>query len=280
MKVTVIIPTHAKTEVYLRKTVDSLRAANVSKYWDIIVVSNGGPWYPLKDLKATRRLHITEQGQCIAVNYGAQMVSADTTHIMVTNDDMYYAPDWGYHLLDENGNFKHDFRVFSPNLIEPTNNAGSAPPFLKLDGGLTLEEFNQEFVDQMVTELVDVPGGTTTGFNLPFFCEVEVWRTIGGYDTKYDPWGSNSDTDLQTLFEIAGIQPMRSRDLLVYHFGSKSGTFDADKQAFWQRNWDYYTTKWGFNRDMEPKADTWMATGMVIEDKLRFNPPWKGKYSG
>lgn len=271
MKVTVIIPTHAKTEAYLRKTVESLRAAEGSKNWDIIVVSNGGPWYPLNGLQATRRLHITEQGQCIAVNYGAQMVTPDTTHIMVTNDDMYYAPDWAKHLRPVG-------RVFSPNLIEPVE-IGSAPPFMKFDGGTDLETFKQEGVDWFVGATDDLEPKQTTGFNLPFFCEVEVWRTIGGYDPSYDPWGSNSDTDLQTLFEIAGIQPMRLRDVLVYHFGSKSESFTPEKQGFWQKNWDYYTNKFGFNRDMEPKADTWMATGMVIQDKLKFHPKWEGKYS-
>ncbi len=285
MKVTVIIPTHSKTEAYLRKTMESLRAAKVSQHWDIIVVSNGGPWYPLNDLQATRRLHITEQGQCIAVNYGAQMVSADTTHIMVTNDDMYYAPNWGDNLIepDDQNKLMVDYRVFSPNLIEPVE-IGSAPPFLKLDGGTDLETFRQEFVDKFVQDNVDPRRGTqegdedTTGFNLPFFCDVEVWRTIGGYDAAYDPWGSNSDTDLQTLFEIAGIQPMRLRDVLVYHFGSKSESFTPEKQGFWQKNWDYYTNKFGFNRDMEPKADTWMAKGMVIPALLKFHPKWEGKY--
>jgi glycosyltransferase involved in cell wall biosynthesis len=275
MKVTVIIPTIQKNEPYLRKTVESLRAAEASKNWDIIVVSNGGPYYPLVDLKATRRLHITPQGQCIAVNYGAQLVSPDTKYIMVSNDDMYYAPDWGQ-------NLRFDHLCFSPNLVEPTNNAGSAEPFLKLDAGFTLDEFNQQGVDEFVSSIISHSGheevSETTGFNLPFFIRKDVWETIGGYDEKYDPWGSNSDTDLQTLIELSGVQPMRLRDVLVYHFSNKSGTFDGTHQKEWQENFDYYGQKFGFTRDDDPKPNTWMATGLVNQALNTFHPAWEGKY--
>lgn len=270
-KVAVIIPTTERTLPYLELCVRSLRAT-VS--WDIIVVSNGTPTaYPIpKDLPA-RRAHTKDQGQCIAVNTGVQLVHPNTEYIFVSNDDMYYAPGW-------DRNLRFDYPVFSPNLIEPTNNAGSAPPFMKFDGGLTLEEFKQKDVDTFVDNVTNFQShDETTGFNLPFFMRMDVWRTIGGYDTKYDPWGSNSDTDLQTKIELAGIQPMRLRDMMVYHFGSKSGTFEPDKQAYWQKNWDYYTAKWGFNRDMDPKPDTWMATNLVNRELNRYHPKWEGKYS-
>jgi glycosyltransferase involved in cell wall biosynthesis len=268
MKVTVIIPTTEKTKDYLEVCVKSLRETTD---WDIVVVSNGTSVPYLLDNKLFRRFHTKDQGQCIAVNIGAQVVNPTTEYIMVSNDDMYYAPGWADKL-------SFDYPVFSPNLIEPVDNGGSAHPFLKLDGGNDLESFKKDVVDNFVANYqVDIP--ETTGFNLPFFIRKDVWNTIGGYDTKYDPWGSNSDTDLQTLIELAGIQPIREREALVYHFGSKSGTFEADKQTFWQKNWDYYTAKWGFNRDMEPIPDTWMATNMVNKELNRFHPEWEGKYS-
>jgi glycosyltransferase involved in cell wall biosynthesis len=71
-------------------------------------------------------IHTSQQGQCNAVNIGAQVAQSD--YIMVSNSDMYYAPAW-------NKNLKFDYPVFSPNLVEPTNNNGSAAPFLKFDGG-------------------------------------------------------------------------------------------------------------------------------------------------
>ena len=268
LKVSVIIPTTEKTKDYLEVCVNSLRETT---NWDIIVVSNGSNnSYPLDNSKF-RRVHTKDQGQCNAVNIGAQLVHPSTDYIFVSNDDMYYAPGWL-----KNTDYSNWPSVWSPNLVEPTNNAGSAHPFLKLDGGLILDEFNKDVIDKLV--LAHEDNSVTTGFNFPFFIRKEVWNTVGGYDTKYDPWGSNSDTDLQTKIELAGIQPIRYRNSLVYHFGSKSGTFDPERQVFWQKNWDYYTAKWGFNRDMDPKPDTWMATNMVNIGLNRYHPEWEGKY--
>lgn len=268
MKVTVVIPTTQKTLPYLELCVKSLRENTDN--WDIIVVSNGTKYtYPI-DLPV-RRYHVERQGQCHAVNVGVKMADVDTDYIMVSNDDMYYAPGWNQRL-------RFDDLVFSPNLVEPTDNAGSAPPFLKLDGGLTLDEFNQEAVDKFVKLHED--NEVENGFNLPFFIKKEVWDTIEGYDANYDPWGSNSDTDLQTKIELAGIKPKRYRDMLVYHFGSKSGTFNPEHQSFWQKNWDYYQDKWGFNRD-ELGSDTWYCKDMLPKDesRIKYKPDWKGKYA-
>lgn len=268
-KVAVIIPSlYEKDKEYLKLCVESLRA---TVDWQIIVVTNGSSAKPdLRHIKGiSQHLHTRDQGQCIAVNIGAQVVNPSTEYIMVSNSDMYYAPNW----LD--GYDVGSYPVWSPNLIEPEE-VSSAAPFLKFDGGSGLEGFKRQSTDEFV---INHPTEqSTTGFNLPFFIKREIWQTIGGYDTKYDPWGSNSDTDLQTKIELAGIQPMRVRDVLVYHFGSKSETFTPDKQPFWQKNWDYYTAKWGFNRDMEPKPDTWMATNLVNKKLNRYHPSWEGKY--
>lgn len=278
MKVSVIIPTLPKNKDYLKICVESLRA---TVDWDIIVVSNGVAQRPnYSDIKGiTQHLHNRDQGQCAAVNIGARKAAEDTDYFLISNDDMYYAPGW-------NKNLQFDHLCFSPNLIEPTDNSGSAPPFLKFNGGFTLEKFDKGATDDVVTHVIedydsdftDQPQ-TTTGFNLPFFIRKDVWATIGGYDEAYDPWGSNSDTDLQTKIELAGVQPMRLRDVLVYHFSNKSGTFDGTHQEDWQRNWDYYTEKWGFNRDDEPKPDVWMATKLVNKELNKYHPEWEGKYA-
>lgn len=269
MKVTVIIPTMEKTKDYLKVCVESLRK---TVDWDIIVVSNGGNNYPLDDIAGiTVRLHNKQQGQCGAVNVGAQIVSKNTDYLFIVNDDMYFAPGW-------NDFLEFKYPVFSPNLVEPANNNGSAPPFIKCDAGFTLDEFNQDLVDEFVMQRGMMHEDDTTGFNFPVFIRKDVWDTVGGYDEKYDPWGSNSDTDLQTCIELAGIQPMRMRNVLVYHFSNKSGTFDGSHQAEWQRNFDYYREKWGFTRDDEPIPDTWMATNMVNKKMNKFHPDYEGKY--
>ncbi len=272
MKILAVIPTMPHNVKYAELCVRSL--LDTTDFL-IAVVVNGNDGKALTDYEfpieddRVKLIVANIQGQCHAVNMGSQMLQ-DYDYLFVTNDDMYYAPGWMKE-LDEWP------LCWSPNLIEPTNNAGSAPPFLKLDAGLTVEEFDKDKVDEFIREHDELE--ETTGFNLPFFIRHDLWVDIRGFDEYYDPWGSNSDTDLQTKVELAGVQPMRLRDHLVYHFSNKSGTFDGSHQTDWQRNWDYYTEKWGFNRDDEPIPDTWMATKMVNREKLIWHPDFEGKYA-
>lgn len=259
----IVIPSLASetTKPYLKLTVESLRASGFGG--QIIVVTNGTPSQPsLRDIKGiTTHLHTRDQGQCNAVNIGAQMVNAE--YLMVSNDDMHYAPGW-----DKNLRFDHP--CFSPNLVEPTDNNGSAMPFEKFNGGLTIDQFDQEAVENRITYLIQevMPENISEemGFNLPFFIKKNLWNHLKGYDTAYDPWGSNSDTDLQTRINLAGVIPMRLRDVLVYHFSNKSGTFDGTHQDFYQNNIEYFKQKMGFDRD-ELGSDVWYNKDMLPEDR-------------
>lgn len=289
MKVTAIIPSLYKVDSeYLKLCVKSLRA---TVDWDIIVVTNGTKTNePIPGLEGhTKRLHNREQGQCRAVNVGAQAASPDTDYLFIVNSDMYFAPGW-------NKNLRFDYPVFSPNLVEPTNNAGSAPPFLKWSNAYTLEQFgegrNKSSIDNYIGQQVsrrygqdltvwdgDPDPPEEPGFNFPVFIRKDVWQTIGGYDEAYDPWGSNGDTDLQTKINLVGITPMRLRDVLVYHFSNKSGTFDGTHQDYYQNNWEYFDSKWGFNRD-QLGSDVWYNKDMLPEDsKIKYRPDWAGKYA-
>lgn len=279
--ITAIIPSFVDVDKqYLKVCVESLRTAGFDG--DITVVANGTKdMNPLHDcpIKGITKFLVTkQQGQCNAVNQGAKMVEGDCKYLLVSNSDMYYAPGWDKHLSsyqDENHKFK--YLCMSPNLVEPTNNPGSAEPFLKLDAGFTLDEFKQDEVNKFVKKHKD--NKVEPGFNLPFIIDIELWRNIGGYDTKYDPWGSNSDTDLQTLINFAGVKPVRLRDVLVYHFSNKSGTFDGSHQDAWQQNWDYYYQKWGFTRD-QLGSDVWTNKKMLPKNKedIKFQAEWHDKY--
>lgn len=264
MKVAVVIPSLAseETKPYLKLCVESLRATTD---WDIFVVTNGGHKPDLSDIHGiTNHLHTRDQGQCNAVNIGAQLAAPNTDYLFISNDDMYYAPGW-------NKMLRFDDLVFSPNLIEPVNNSGSAKPFLKFDGGLTLEEFDAPKVAVEVNEKVSLwrEHSKEDGFNFPLFIEKNLWQFLGGYDVAYDPWGSNGDTDLQTRINLAGVMPKRLRDVLVYHFSSKSGTFDGTHQDFYQHNIEYFKQKFGFDRD-ELGSDVWYNKDMIPEDPSKI----------
>lgn len=265
MKITVVIPSLAskETKPYLKLCVESLR---ITTDWDIIVVTNGGHKPYLGDIKGiTNHIHTRDQGQCNAVNIGAQLAVPDTDFIFISNDDMYYAPGWNRNLMFG------DMKCFSPNLIEPTNNHGSADPFLKLNAGFTLEEFDKEKVDKFITDFDPLENQPLHehGLNFPLFVDKRFWQFLGGYDVAYDPWSSNSDTDLQTRVNLAGLTPMRMRDVLVYHFSNKSGTFDGSHQDFYQNNIEYFRSKFGFDRD-ELKSDVWYNKDMIPKDKEKI----------
>jgi glycosyltransferase involved in cell wall biosynthesis len=262
--VSVVIPSLYEIDhEYLKLCVESLRATTD---WNIIVVTNGSSVKPILPFLCTH-LHTRDQGQCNAVNIGAQVATGD--YLMVSNSDMYYAPGWDSALSEKDWPL-----CFSPNLVEPTNNHGSASPFLKLDAGFTLEEFNKDKVDKFVELHRDEVA--EPGFNLPFFIKRDLFNFLGGYDVAYDPWGSNSDTDLQTRINLAGITPMRLRDVLVYHFSNKTPTFSPENDKFRQFNFDYFYDKFGFDRD-ELGSDVWHNKDMIPEDKGRIKFK-QGKY--
>lgn len=278
MNYSVVIPSLAneQTKPHLKLCVESLRESGFGG--SIVVVTNGGRENPdLSDIFGiTIHQHTRTQGQCNAVNRGVEAVPSYDKYVMVCNDDMYFSPGWDKNL---HRGFDAGLKCFSPNLVEPENNAGSAAPFLKCAAGYALEEFDKSKIDRYIHQLSKGSDNFfESGFNLPLIIDLELWRTIGGYDEKYDPWGSNSDTDLQTLINIAGVTPMRMRDVLVYHFSNKSGTFDGSHQEEWQRNFDYYRTKFGYTRDDEPQADVWYNKNMILDDKLIYQPDWMGKY--
>lgn len=275
MKVTCIIPSLiAVDREYLKLCVESLRYSGFDG--EIVAVTNGTPTpEPLPEIQGiTKRLHTRDQGQCNAVNIGAQGVHGG--YLFIVNADMYFPVGW-------NKNLRFDHLVFSPNLIEPINNAGSAPPFVKADAGYTLDEFDPgAVVEAMNAEnhrLIKM-NKEESGFNFPVFIRKDVWDTIGGYDRAFDPWGSNGDTDLQTKINLAGITPKRLRNVLVYHFSNKSGTFDGTHQEYYQHNLEYFKQKWGFSRDDVPGCDVWYNKNILPRDpeQIRYRTSWMGKY--
>jgi len=287
--ITVIIPTLAskKTKPYVEACVASLK--ETTPWYEVLVVTNGKGVLPL-DVDA-RIIHRNKAGQCGAVNEALELV--ETKYVMVSNDDMIYGPGW-----DESLKISlPKYRCVSPTLVEPL---AGAEPFYTYDCGTRVDNFDKErwleFIGQMRIGIEEED--VEDGFNLPFLTETEIFRTVGGYDEKYDPGGSNSDPDVMMKMMIAGIRPMRDRGSLVYHFSLQSGSMGNDRSGWW-RNWRYFPKKWGFERD--GRTNIWYAGGengtrIPTEERpyvdpcchgagthpgkdwLEFHPEWKGKY--
>lgn len=225
--ISIIIPTTLKTTKYADLCINSLEQNTNAFDFEILVAENGeGTDYP--------------QGQCRAVNRMA--IKAKGDWLLISNDDMYYPKGW-------DKNFSYPSECFCPQwnwISEPVVGLD----YVELDAGRTLEDFDKEKVDNFMASYDK--NIVENGFNMPLFIKKSLWEDIDSYDEMYDPWGSNSDSDLEYKIVINGVQPKKHTGIFVYHFGQKSGTFDADKQNYWQKNWDYFIQKWGFDREDTP----------------------------
>lgn len=270
--VTIIIPHLGNTpeqEYSLSQCLGSLNetAPNIKK----IVVLNGANEEKICTHEGD--MIIQEQGQCRAVNAAAATVT--TPWIMVTNDDMIYPPGW-FQQLSFWVNQDMPWCI-SPKLVEPRP---GAPTFDVHFCGGAGGDFDKQKFYSYVESLNIIPtdkDGIRLGFNLPFLIRKDIWDLVGGYDVAYDPWGSNSDSDLLYKIRLAGVQPRQAQNSLVYHFSQTSGTFEPRNQAAWNTNWNYFIEKWGF-----PRTDDgiWEATFKLpsIEEGRKFKPSWENYY--
>ena len=254
--VTVIIPHLGETkeqEYSFDECYASLRES--APEIKIVVAKNGGACPHPRDVR------VVSQGQCRAVN--AAVSITNTPWIMVTNDDMIYSPGW----FDKLTEFELS-KCMSPKLVEPRD---GAPTFVKYSCGGAGGDFDkQKFFD--FTK--DWKAVSQKGFNTPFLIKRELWDLIGGYDINYDPWGSNSDSDLLYKIKLVGVQPMQIQNCLVYHFSQTSGTFESQNREYWQKNWDYFVKKWGFPRTDE---GIWEASFEIPKENI-YHPWWEGHY--
>lgn len=266
-EVTIVIPHMGgtpETEYALDQCLKSLLETK-PKEIKIITVTNGGKTDWEGDI------NIPEQGQCKAVNAG--VAASETPWVLVTNDDMVYPPDWFYRLV-VNEPFTGPFSCVSPKLIEPRP---GAPTFeVYFCGGAGGDFDKKKFLEFDRNHSRQAPE-IRTGFNLPFLIKRSLWETVGGYDVNYDPWGSNSDSDLEYKIRLAGIQPIQNTNSIVYHFSQTSGTFNPENQVHWSHNFAYFEHKWGFSRTDQ---GIWEANFHLptVEEGRVFTPDWEGKY--
>lgn len=274
--VTIIIPHLGATREQTQALIDCMMSLEDTFSGPIIIVTNGKAYHEnmiprYQGLIATRgqyhHIHVEDQGQCKAVNAAAATVN--TPYIMISNDDMIYPDGWFERLTST------DAYCVSPVLVEPQP---GAPTFLThFCGGAGGDFDKKKFFEYVGQHYLSVKSHMKTGFNMPVLIKKELWDTIGGYDVNYDPWGSNSDSDLEYKIRLAGIQPMQKRDCLVYHFSQTSGTFNPSNDAARFKNYAYFKEVWGFERtdDRIWEADFPMPTK---EEGRIFSPEWEGKY--
>ena len=276
---TIIIPTLNGSGNYEwdRKIAYSLRECLISLQETapdipIVIASNGNDVKPLPiELNGNwKRIHLWEQGQCRAVN--AAVATTNTKYIMVSNDDMIYPPGWLEHLTAEIAIKDQQWNCICPKLVEPIK---GAPTFIQQPFGGAGGDFNKAGFLKWVEERYKEhdPGfAYNPGFNLPFLIKREIWDKVGGYDINYDPWGSNSDSDLAYKIRLAGYQPKQQEHSYVYHFSQTSQTQHPENHEHWVKNWEYFKEKWGFERAGSPEI--WQADFKIDYKRLKYRPSW------
>lgn len=236
---------------------------------------------PLYDLEKRdpriKFMILEEQGQCKAVN--AAIATCNTPWFFITNDDMVYPPGWFEKLTKPLPTGSQPLAV-CPKLIEPRP---GAPLFdVYFCGGAGGDFDKQKFLNyakSMEDIIAPVEGYFRTGFNFPLLINYNLWNLVGGYDVNYDPWGSNSDSDLEYKIILAGIQPMQNSECLVYHFSQTSGTFEPKNDSFRHRNYAYFKEIWGFERT---DNGIWEASFPIPtkEEGRTFLPWWENFFLG
>lgn len=269
---TIIIPHLGGTlesEYALDQCMESLLETSPRDIKGPLVVTNGN--HGQCEHKTKKRvpfsMDLIQQGQCKAVNAAAATVN--TKWIFVTNDDMIYPPGWWEKMTE----FQTSL-CMSPRLVEPRL---GAPTFITEFCGGAGGDFDKQKWLKFAEEYMKGQYTQEKGFNLPFLISRELWNIVEGYDIEYDPFGSNSDSDLEYKIRLAGVQPMQVRNCVVYHFSQTSGTFHPDNQSYWQKNWDYFIEKWGFPRTDEGiwEANFKMPTR---QEGRKFQPVWERTY--
>lgn len=185
------------------------------------------------------------QGICSATNRAAKLAGRE--YLFLANDDIVAAPGWDEPLMSQTGSG----RVLSGVQIEP-GWVPVAPCHIRQDFGRTFGQFRElEFLKFAAVENALKQGLSEPGVNYPFLIHRELWEKLGGLDERFNP-GPGSDPDLFYRLSLEGVEFMRVRSSLFYHFGGRASRFageSASQAGSWKRaavhSRKVFAQKWG-----------------------------------
>jgi glycosyltransferase involved in cell wall biosynthesis len=204
---------------YLKTCVDSIRKNSTFPHQIIVHVNEGSDgtleWVNEQNLDHT--YSAKNAGVCYGFN--APSFLAKTDFILLSDDDLYFAPGWDDALLDEAKLIKGQPFCISGTMIEHTitrNSCVIAPH----DFGKTVDAFDEK---RFLSEYQRLQFHDWCGSNwYPLLLDRSMWNLIGGLSVEFSP-GMGSDPDMMMKLWNAGVRYYkgvgRSR---VYHFGSKT----------------------------------------------------------
>lgn len=219
MKISVVVPTHARPE-RLKRLLGALREQQFStQEFEVIVVDDGSPtnacpepqWFS----ENLHLLHQNRQGPAAARNHGVR--HARGVLIAFTDDDCLPDPDWLHTLWHAYQN--------APNALLGGQTLNGLPANLYSTAAESLLQFFDD--DERIN---GKPLTLLASNNLA--CDREALLSLGGFDTTYS-LAAGEDRALCRAWSKAGGPLFRVPEARLWHF------HDHSLQSFWRQQRNY-----------------------------------------
>ena len=212
---------------------------------ELIVADNGSSDETLEKLNSWKitepRLKIVENGKNLGFSAGNNrgVAASRGDYVVILNNDTVVTRGW---LLTMLGHFRRNPKL---GLLGPvTNNIGNEAKIHSIHYN-DLQEMHKVAKKHTIGQM----GASLPLQTAAFFCVMlprQVWETVGDLDENYGR-GFFEDDDYCRRVELAGWEIACAEDVFVHHH--LSATFNqvlpAEKQALFEKNKQYYESKWG-----------------------------------
>lgn len=204
---------------YLKCCVESIRNNSTYKH-EIIVHVNEGKDGTLEWVREEGLSHTHSEGNagvCYGFNGPSSLAKSD--HIVLSDDDYYYAPGWDEALLNEVKARKDIYFCITGTMIEHSESRYDSIIANK-DFGKTVDVFDEK---KFLAEYKSFPFHDWNGGNwYPMVLHKNIWDLIGGLSIEYYP-GMASDPDMMMKLWHCGVRYYKGVSASrVYHFGSRT----------------------------------------------------------
>ena len=219
MNFSIIIPTF-QNYLYLKLCVESI--FKNSKYNHEIIIHLNGHDDKSMNLISENKIIFSQSDQNLGLCTGVNLASKKATkqYILYAHDDMYFLPDWDYHLEKEIKLINHNKFYLSLTQISYTGAVKGNIQHIQFDCGDKIENFNEKkLLDNYEKfKFNDLQGSHWA----PHLIHKNVWNKVGGFSEEFNP-GMGSDPDLNMKLWKEGIRIFKGLSKFkVYHFGSIS----------------------------------------------------------
>ena len=213
-------------------------------------------------------LNIENKGFCTSINNCLKF--AANKFIVLSDDDMFYLPDWDVNLIYEIRKLPHKNFFLSSTMIENkkyekklfTKFPNKYPNHIYFNAGSSLEDFDEKKLMKFYKDFYFQDWNGT--HHTPCVISKEIFYNVGGMSEEFNP-ASGSDPDLcmklwnSNVRIFKGISKSR-----VYHFGSKTTRRGNIKMNNGHKT---FLKKWG------------ISLNFFIKHYLKRGTPYKGELS-